>query len=470
MTRAERLTKALQAHMAKAFEAPEPIDNQFGFLRAAIEAGHLPAGNLRSYAIVLRGLLAEDQSPSDASNKVKEYPRVMRRYHRRWTLTEGEDGKRTYIFYSKSPFTIHETDIEDMKRGYANKPLGLGFTINQVCKQFGISRKDFMFVKTQLGWSKDQDEFTAEEHLDLSTDQLLEDREQRSRWLLEQEAMKREYVDALEKARKYDVAIGRYEGVKFDSYAPPKHVTDAQDFLVFPMADFHFEDEHDARNKVDQACALLDEALEGRTTVPRLLLVFQGDWFNFDTYGKTTTRGTVVGSEHARYMVNCAYWGAAAILDYVKTKLVNLEVLVVAGNHDRMQTYNLYQWIQARIGKNPDFLQGPKSMELAMYEFGDIQLLFEHGDGARGNLDRIIQKATDLYGVKPGQKRYLYTGHLHHAKFVDQGGVLCFQLTAPKDLLKQNEYEEKECYVSQRGMKIDAYNAKGIANTFWRWS
>lgn len=466
MTRIEKLTKALEAHADGAFEAPAPDENQFGFLRAAIAAGHLPDGNLRSYATVLRSMVG---SPAEEPEH-EPFPTTVRKYTRRWALTEGEDGERHYIFYHRTPFTLPERGYEDLKRAYSNRPFGLGWTINKCCKYFGIGRSEFQFIRQQMGWTHDQDEFTTEEHLELSTNQLLDDREQRSRWLLEQEQNRREVKEAFDKAQKYDMALGRYLGLKFDQYEV-RHVfgRSGASLAVFPMPDFHFEEEQDARARVEQACSIMDDA---SSASDRILLVFQGDWFNFDTYGRTTTHGTLVGAEYAEFMVRNAYAAAYAIVQKAFELFVHVDFLIVAGNHDRMQTFGFSVWLEQQFGRTPDFLDGPPSMELACYRYGSTQLLFEHGDGARGNLDRIIAKAAGIYGVLPGIRRYLYTGHLHHAKFVDVGGVLCFQLPAPKlrDTKKPRRgWEEKQCYESQHGMRIDLYSSEmGLVETMWR--
>ena len=466
-TRRERLERALEAWEAGTFNAVDPAIDQWNWITAAIASSALADGNVRSYSNVLKTMITREQAQTD---EPPAFPNTVRKYSRRYALSEGDDGDRHYIFYSKAPFSIPELVIEEMKRSYSNKPLGLGWTINQVCKHFCVGRKEFLFVKHQLGWSKDQDEFTGEEHLELSTHQMLEDREQRSRWLLDQEARRAEDADIARRARLWDGIVAHMDGLEIGSHKARDLRRGREDMLaVFPMTDFHFEEEAGARAKVDHAVSLMKEV---HVTGMRLLLAWMGDWFHYDTFQKGTTRGTAVGAEAPRRMVNNAYSAANAIIEAAIDifGLENIDTLVVCGNHDRMATFHLAQWLETRMGRFPDFQEGPKSMELAAYRFGNNMLMFEHGDGANGKMDRIIIKAAALYGVEPGVKRVLYTGHLHHAKMVDVGGVLCLQLMAPKAKDTKHDpedWESKGCYESMPGMRIDVYNNEHLLNMHW---
>jgi hypothetical protein len=467
MTRQERLESALLAHEAGHFTAPAPGQNQFGWLRAAIAAEYLPDGNLRSYATVLRMMIDSEEVPAedaDDASPLLSAPNSVRRYSLRHAITEGEDGTRSYIFYTKNPFYIKELAYEEMKRAYANKPDGLGFTINQVCKAFGITRKDFQFIRTEMGWTHDQDEFTREEHLELSTGQLLEDREQRSRWLLEQEANKVVYREYKDKAQKWDNAIGRYLGLLGNPNAYIEIKPNSRKRLaIFPMGDFHFEEDDDAERKIREAASLLKRAAQFSDDI---VLVFLGDWFNADTYGGTTTAGTRVGGRNPLESVRLAYTAAYRILEYAKKAFTNVDTMVLAGNHDRMATIGFAYWIETVMGRQPWLTEAVDSIELKCLTFGRNQLLFEHGDGAKGKLSRIISAATYRFGLLPTQVRTLYTGHLHHSKQQDVDGVNCVQVPAPKTL-KRNDWEEKGCWNSQHGMRLDIYTEESAYLTMW---
>jgi len=120
------------------------------------------------------------------------------------------------------------------------------------------------------------------------------------------------------------------------------------------------------------------------------------------------------------------------------------------------------------MGKQPIGLVPAAGLEMACIQFGFNKIMFEHGDGGRGKIENIIMKATSIWGASPHERRFLYTGHLHHAKMLDVAGVLCFQLSAPKSL-KHNHWEEKGGYTSQHGIRADVYNkSQGLETTFWR--
>jgi hypothetical protein len=435
------------------------------FLRAAIQAGCLKDGNLRSYAEVLR--LMVGVTPEGAPEP-EAFPNMVRKYRRHYALSEGDDGERHYIFYAKEPFSVPERGIEEMKRAYTNKPEGLGWTINQVCTHFGMGRREFNFLRAQLGWTHDQDEFTREEHLELSTAQLLEDREQRSRWQLLQQAQRQELEVIIEKAKRWDHAVGRYLGETLPTLdvATETHTDIYEQLAVFPLADFHIESLRDAEAKVE---SFLELTRRVSWDASKAVLVFLGDWFNYDTHARTTTRGTLVGHENPEDMVRLAYSAARQIIEIAKGAFAEVTAVVVAGNHDRMQTIGFSIWLEDVIGTAPQMLQAVGGLELAQVTFGRSVLWFEHGDGGRGKIENIVMKAGAVFGRDPNKFHALYTGHLHHSKMVDIAGVLCFQLPAPKTLRK-NDWEEKAGYHSNHGMRADVYCAEnGLVGTYWGW-
>ena len=70
-----------------------------------------------------------------------------------------------------------------------------------------------------------------------------------------------------------------------------------------------------------------------------------------------------------------------------------------------------------------------------MHEFGKVLLAAHHGDKAKA--DRLVHFLADQFAEMWGRTkhRFLFTGHLHHHKAQDIGGVQWEQLRAvtPRD-------------------------------------
>jgi hypothetical protein len=68
--------------------------------------------------------------------------------------------------------------------------------------------------------------------------------------------------------------------------------------------------------------------------------------------------------------------------------------------------------------------------EFFAYQFGKVLIAAHHGDKAKA--ERLVMFMADQYPEMWGasRHRFLYTGHLHHTKMADIGGVQHEQLRA----------------------------------------
>lgn len=440
----------------------DPRKSQVEFVKSMISAGVLPPGQaMKSACRMVRGALAagHDEPEEEGNNS----PIVLVKERHRLTDTH-------YVFYPRRgrPFGLKRTVVEEMKRAYANKPNGLGYTINQVCKTFRIGRREFEFVKTELGWTHDQDEFTREEHLELTTEQLLNDREQRSRWLLEQAQKQAE----LKELRKY-AALGRdlearNEAVRLalQDYEPPKPPQTMKGMnpkraFVIPIADFHTNKAGDQLG-ADALTRLIDGLdLRGAD----VFMVWLGDLFHVDTPKNTTTRGTPQEVEtFDPYMgLKRGYQlglGATGLVEAQRP--ASVQHIVVSGNHDEMATYHWQITLEA-LGKDVDS-QGSDPLKYARWK--DELFLFEHGDGARGDTKTLLLAAHQRFRELLGKTKrtWMWTGHLHHVKQLDVGGSIHHQLPSPA---QTDRWHKKNGYESLAAVQAFEYSERGLAKVHW---
>lgn len=443
------------------YDLPDPRENQMEFCRALIEEGHLPKNqNLRSAATMVRKALQDDNTTADEDSGPFDQEAKRHSYDRDHDM---------YRFWppSKAAFKAPGAIVREMKRGYSNPPNGLGWTINQVCTHFKINRSKFEFMRAELGWTHDQDEFTREEHVDpeYTVEEMLEDREQRSRWTLDQLARKRGREELERKAAlgvdfETQVACAREALANLDIQPLPPPVVDSDDLLtVYPMADYHFEKtEKGDHEKWKGLETLIAAGRQGS----RALVVVQGDFFHRDTMGGTTTRGTNLrmnGDVDPTPSLTRAYKGLLRTLTLAAQKHSEVDVLILQGNHDEFATLHL----QAAFSVLIDALGGPHVRLLhrdwepiKTYQHGQALLAFDHGDSGRGKVENMLtKKLDDLRGqgvYDTTRRTFFFTGHLHHEIVRAIGKTKCFQLPAPTET---DRYHEKSCYGAFR--EIVAY-------------
>lgn len=455
---------------------PNPEADKYAFIRALRHRGELPGDQpLPSGARMVRGALRDTDGPAPEAPEDGVVSHNVKK--QRYRLEALPNGDRRYVFFPRKqePFAVAEQFVQDMKRAYAHKPAGLGWTINQCCKHWRVGRREFEFMKTELGWTHDQDEFTREEHLELETEQLLEDREQRSRWRLEQVAKKQE-LDELRRL----AALGQDQEARDEALrvamlnyepptAPPKpsaavRRVSNERLLVVPFSDLHLG-APGTDDALEHMRAFIEDLPDGMQVLP----VWNGDLFHVDTPSFTTTRGTLQERQtNDPYALLAGAYGAVfTAQDMLKQKASEmLETLVLAGNHDEMACYHLKCGLAA-AGYPVDNQDGEALKYLV---WGDELLLFEHGDGGHGSdkarqlVLAAVQRHREQFAAT--KRTTVFTGHLHHAKWVDMAGIMHFQLPSPE---AHSRWARKNGYEGQRGFQAYEYDRTGgLVRTHWR--
>jgi hypothetical protein len=110
-------------------------------------------------------------------------------------------------------------------------------------------------------------------------------------------------------------------------------------------------------------------------------------------------------------------------------------VRILPGNHN-INSYMAVMFALAERFKDNSRVNVQKTPgEFFVHEFGKVLLAAHHGDKAKA--DRLVHFLADQYAEMWGRTkhRFLFTGHLHHHKSQDIGGVQWEQLRAvtPRD-------------------------------------
>lgn len=103
---------------------------------------------------------------------------------------------------------------------------------------------------------------------------------------------------------------------------------------------------------------------------------------------------------------------------------------ILPGNHDKDSYRAIMFAMRERYRTSPriDIVATP--MEFFVHEFGKCMIACHHGDKAKAT--RLVLDAADRWPEMWGRTRFrhYYTGHLHHHKSEDIGGMTWTQLRA----------------------------------------
>lgn len=120
----------------------------------------------------------------------------------------------------------------------------------------------------------------------------------------------------------------------------------------------------------------------------------------------------------------------ADAVELALSKHEHVHVVVIAGNHNPHSYMAILFALAERYRENHRVTVRKDPREFWSFRFGDCLLAAHHGDKAKP--ERLVMFLADEYAEDWGstKHRFLWTGHLHHHKSADIGGVKWEQLRA----------------------------------------
>ena len=133
----------------------------------------------------------------------------------------------------------------------------------------------------------------------------------------------------------------------------------------------------------------------------------------------------------------------------------NVEVVILPGNHDMTAYMAVLFAVAERWRENPRVKVDRSPNEFFAKTFGKVMLAAHHGDKAKA--ERLVLFLADEYPEMWGQTRhrYLFTGHLHHHKSADIGGVQWEQLRA---VAARDAYAHSHAYTARAQLQSVTYH------------
>lgn len=172
--------------------------------------------------------------------------------------------------------------------------------------------------------------------------------------------------------------------------------------------------------------------LQEITGADRCVVMIGNDFFNSDTVGNTTTKGTQQYND-VRWK-NLFIVGLELYKDFfftLRKYFNNIDVRLCQGNHDTMSSFYLYMALSAYFRMDGVVKFEDNYREYQCYRFGDNAIFFGHGDG---NIKRIIHSIPAEFYKEWGESKYreLHLGHLHKEVVVDdESGMITRRIGSP---------------------------------------
>lgn len=182
-----------------------------------------------------------------------------------------------------------------------------------------------------------------------------------------------------------------------------------------------------------------------------------GDWThaNDDTYQTPRSKHVLdVDTRMFRTLdVGIATLGGA--VESALTKHATVHVVILPGNHDSTIYLAVMFALAERYRNEPRVIVHKKPGEFFLYEHGRVMIAAHHGDKAKA--DRLVHFVADEFSEAWGRTkhRFLFTGHLHHHKSQDIGGMRWEQLRA---VTERDAYAVSHAYSARAQLQAITYD------------
>jgi transposase-like protein len=230
-----------------------------------------------------------------------------------------------------------------------------------------------------------------------------------------------------------------------DPVAAPIY-TDADLCTLYPISDVHVGmrawakevgEAYDTDKATERLVSWIGQCVAASPAAHTAIVLDVGDLTHADSNENQTPRSKHqldVDSRHFRTL-DATIQALAVCTELALAKHQRVIVRILPGNHN-INSYMAVMFALAERFRDNDRVSVQKVPgEFFVYEFGKVLLAAHHGDKAKA--DRMVHFLADQYAEMWGRTkhRFLFTGHLHHHKSQDIGGVQWEQLRAvtPRD-------------------------------------
>lgn len=236
------------------------------------------------------------------------------------------------------------------------------------------------------------------------------------------------------------------EGMAAAPVVPAPLYSDSDLLTLYPLADVHIGmkawgketgEDYDTDIAGERVRSWVAQCVASSPASETAIILGVGDLTHADDQTNMTPRSKHILDVDTRHFktLDVTITALATAIETAAAKHKRVIVRILPGNHDT-HTYMAVMFALAERYRDDKRISVQKVPgEFFAHEFGKVMIASHHGDKAKA--DRLVMFLADAYPELWGRTkhRFLFTGHLHHHKSQDLGGVQWEQLRAvtPKD-------------------------------------
>ena len=252
---------------------------------------------------------------------------------------------------------------------------------------------------------------------------------------------------------------------------PAKKVAKPQDtnadlLTIYPIADAHLGlmawgretgQDWDTPKARDRLTEWMGQVVDASPNSDTAIVLDVGDLLHADDQSNQTPRSKHALDTDTRHFktIDVTIQAMGSCIEAARRKHKRVIVRILPGNHNPMSYMAILFALAERYRDTPEVAVQKEPGEFFAYEFGNVMIAAHHGDKAKAQ--QMVLFLADEYPEMWGRTRHrmLFTGHLHHTRMQDIGGVTHEQLRA---VTARDAYSVSHAYASRAQLQGITYH------------
>lgn len=263
-----------------------------------------------------------------------------------------------------------------------------------------------------------------------------------------------------------DRIAGHFRDIPSVNPVPSPRYCNADLLSVYPLADAHIGmmawaketgEDYDTNIAADRVRDWIGRCIAASPDAETAVILDVGDLTHADDQTNQTPKSRHVLDVDTRHFrtLDITIQTMAAAVDLALLKHARVIVRILPGNHNPTSYLAVMFALAERYRAEPrvDVVKDPS--EFFILEWGKVMLAAHHGDKATAQ--RMVLDLAEVHPEMWGRTRYrfLFTGHLHHHKSQDIGGVQWEQLRA---ITARDAYAASHAWAARSQMQGITYD------------
>jgi len=241
---------------------------------------------------------------------------------------------------------------------------------------------------------------------------------------------------------------------------------DSDLLTVYPIPDAHIGmrswgeetgEDYDTDIAVQRIKSGISECVAASPASCEAVVIALGDLLHANDQTNMTPASKHVLDVDTRHhkTLDAAIYAMACAAELAAQKHDKVSIVIQRGNHDPTAYMAVMFALAERYKDTPRITVQKHPGEFFVYQFGQCLIASQHGDKAKA--ERLVMHLADQWPEMWGATRHrdYFTGHLHHSRLQDVGGVQVEQLRA---VSARDAYAASHAYSGKSEMQSVTYH------------